>query len=379
MVTRSSQQRYSGKTLDINITKKMIGLIARSDNTGLGIQTHEFYKHIKPDKTLIVNVSRLNNLPQYHYRYPKAKIVTDQMSIQEMNNFLDGLKVLFCCETPYNNELFRIARRKGVKIVLQYNYEFLDFKNLKDVYYPDVFAAPSLWNIDQVKKQFKNVTYLPVPVNRQLLPFIEKKKFKRFLHIVGNSAAEDRNGTKATLEAFRRLNRPYIELVVKCFNKVAAGEWLKYANKNISIDTSNTLNYEHNYVGFDALILPRKYGGLCLPMQEALSCGMPVIMTNISPNDKILPLQWLVPCQPTHTFESKYTIQVNEPDIEFLIQQIQWFANMNEEEAIEQSQKANEIASGLDWSIWKQKYMDLLITPEIVFETRDDHKPLVSI
>lgn len=338
----------------------MIGLIARRDNTGLGIQTHEFYKHISPDKTLVVDVSSLNHLQQYPYRYPKCKVVTDKISIEDINEFLDGLKVIFCCETPYNYELFRLARRKGIKIILQYNYEFLEMNSLRDVYYPDVFASPSLWNIENVKKEFKNVMYLPVPVNRELLPFVEKKKFKRFLHIVGNSAEHDRNGTAATLQAFKNTGRTDIELVVKCFNKKASDKWVASASKNITIDTNNTTNYEHNYVGFDAMILPRKYGGLCLPMQEALSCGMPVIMTAISPNTGILPSEWLIPCINQFTFKSKYTIEVNEPDINALSEKINWLADLDELESRTVSTNANNIAGGLDWNILKKNYIDLL-------------------
>lgn len=37
------------------------------------------------------------------------------------------------------------------------------------------------------------------------------------------------------------------------------------------------------------MILPRKYAGLCLPMNEALMSGLPVIMTDIEPNNVILP------------------------------------------------------------------------------------------
>lgn len=338
----------------------MIGLIARADNTGLGIQTHEFYKHIQPDKTLVVDVSKLNQLPQHGYRYPDAKTVTDKMSIADINEFLDGLNVIFCCETPYNYDLFRIARNKGIKIILQYNYEFLDMKRAADIYYPDVFAAPSAWHIEDVKKEFRNVLHLPVPVNRGLLPFKEKKIYSKFLHIAGNSAVHDRNGTAAVIAAFSQVNIAGIELAVKCFNKNAVNELPKTEAKNIYLDVHNTTNYEHNYMGFDALILPRKYGGLCLPMQEALSCGMPVIMTDTSPNNNILPKEWLVPVKSKFNFQSRYTIQVNEPDISELANKIKWLAEMDEPTAIENSRIADKISSELDWKIWKEKYLDFL-------------------
>lgn len=337
-----------------------IGLIARADNTGLGIQTHEFYNHIQPHKTLVVDVSELNGLPTFPYRYPNCQTITHKMPQGAINTFLDGLNVIFCCETPYSYDLFRMARNRGIKIILQYNYEFLNMKRVTDIYYPDVFASPSAWHIEEVKREFANVLYLPVPVNRELLAFTEKKKFKRFLHIAGNAATHDRNGTAATMGAFASLNDPDIELVVKCFNQTAIRSLPQIKAKNIYIDTHSTTNYEHNYTGFDALILPRKYGGLCLPMQEALSCGMPVIMTDASPNDSVLPKEWLVPVKSKFEFESSYIIEVNEPDVDALAHKIKLLADMDEATAIENSQMADKIANDLDWKIWKEKYIDFL-------------------
>lgn len=338
-------------------TPNSIGLIARSDNTGLGIQTHEFFRHIKPEKTLVIDVSKKNQLPLYPYRFPGARVVTDEFGLSDIIDFLEGLTVIFCCETPYNYDLFRLARNRGIKIVMQYNYEFLDMRNSD---YPDVFAAPSTWHIMDVKKRFPNVLHLPVPVNRELLPFAEKKRFRRFLHIAGNTAVYDRNGTTAVIKAFASLNRTDIDLVVKCFNKMAANDLPKTKAPNINIVTQNTTNYEHNYVGFDALLMPRKYGGLCLPMQEALSCGMPVIMTDIAPNDQILPKEWLVPSISNTSFQSLQKIQVYQPDLKALAEKITWLADMPEAGCIEQSRKADNIAEGLDWKVWEQKYLELL-------------------
>ena len=49
-----------------------LGLIARMDNTGLGVQTTEFYKNMYPDKTMVVDISHLNGTKQYPERYPDA-------------------------------------------------------------------------------------------------------------------------------------------------------------------------------------------------------------------------------------------------------------------------------------------------------------------
>ena len=64
------------------------------------------------------------------------------------------------------------------------------------------------------------------------------------------------------------------------------------------------------YFGFDLMVLPRRYAGLCLPMNEALLSGLPVFMTNISPNNNVLPSDWLVDAQIIDQFKAKTLIDV---------------------------------------------------------------------
>jgi glycosyltransferase involved in cell wall biosynthesis len=60
-------------------------------------------------------------------------------------------------------------------------------------------------------------------------------------------------------------------------------------DKRLTLSQDNVKNREDLYNGFDAMVLPRRYAGLCLPMNEALISGMPVFMTDVSPNNQILP------------------------------------------------------------------------------------------
>ena len=60
-----------------------LGLIARCDQSGLGVQTHEFYRHMQPDKTLVIDVGHLYNKTthcnkrSYPDRYPDATVYSD--------------------------------------------------------------------------------------------------------------------------------------------------------------------------------------------------------------------------------------------------------------------------------------------------------------
>ena len=66
------------------------------------------------------------------------------------------------------------------------------------------------------------------------------------------------------------------------------------------------------YNNFDAMVLPRRYAGLCLPMNEALISAMPVFMTNVSPNNEILPKEWLVDSEKIGKFNTKTMVNIYE-------------------------------------------------------------------
>src|SRR3990172_4415649 len=172
-----------------------IGLIARADNTGLGTQTWEFYRHMHPTKTLVVDISELNGMENFHERYPDGGISYGFPTDDVVERFLKDLDVVFTCETPYNYKLFEWAPLVGVKTVLQPNWEFLDYHQQENLPFPDLFALPSQWHWEDFfygKKMF-----LPVPVDRSRLPLRKPAERARvFLHIAGRPAHEDRNGTQ---------------------------------------------------------------------------------------------------------------------------------------------------------------------------------------
>ena len=81
----------------------MLGLIARMDNGGLGVQTHEFYKNMKPDKTLVIDSTSFNGRQQFPERYPDGQIVKlSELNYTVIKKFLTGLKTLFTVEIPYD-------------------------------------------------------------------------------------------------------------------------------------------------------------------------------------------------------------------------------------------------------------------------------------
>lgn len=252
-----------------------IGCLVQNHRTGLGVQQWEFCRAVNPAKVLITDLSKLH---AQNSRNQKRVTTTDwfndyeRMTVdgiptdEQCKWLLEGIDVLFVVETPLNWAIFNYARLMGVKTVLQYNYEFLEYF-LRPVPRPDLFLAPSPWYMENVRK-FGEVKYLPVPVATDRIKRREITQAKKFVHITGHKAHLDRNGTEIVRQSIRFVNNPSVEIKVHDQSRKECD------------------NYWNLYDEGDVLLLPRRYGGLSLQLQEAAAAGMPVVVTEHDPYAK---------------------------------------------------------------------------------------------
>ena len=151
-----------------------LGIIARSDNTGLGNQTRELVNMLNPDKILLINSSFFNQNEQHPEWYAGYDCITTDRGFPrqgEVKAFLQNLDVVISCETFYSQQLVDMARMAGIKTILQYNYEFLGNLQHEDWSLPDVLLAPSTWHINDIKNLYGDrceVIHLPPPTDAEL-------------------------------------------------------------------------------------------------------------------------------------------------------------------------------------------------------------------
>lgn len=300
-----------------------LGIIARSDNTGLGNQTRELVKMLNPTKILLIDSSHFNGNQQHPEWYSEYNVTTTKYGMaskEEAYEFLNDLDVVISCEIFYHNSFINMAKKRKVKTILQYNYEFLDYLVNPDVELPDILVSPSLWNFEDVVNKFSDrakVIHLPPPTSVDLFSNAKNinisKTHRKILHIGGKAAVKDRNGTNTVIEMLNYSKADY-ELVIKSQTPLD----IKCDDPRLTIDTSNPETRESLYEGYDAVILPRRYAGLCLPMNEALLASLPVFMTNISPNNSILPDQWLVDSKKIDRLMTRTMLDVYEGDAKML-------------------------------------------------------------
>jgi hypothetical protein len=327
-----------------------LGILAYSTRTGLGYQTLAYYKWLKPSKTMLVDISDLNFQEQFYGWYRDAHIVKGIPDKNRIQSFLRGLDVVLFAETPLNYEFYFFAKRMNVKTVTAINPEFFDHYN--DRYpLPDMFLLPSMWKYDEIKalSDSKGVKceYLHLPVDRQEFPFTQRKT-KKIMHVAGKPAAHDRNGTWEFMQAVPD------GTVTTQSQELANHIRKRYRHSNVFTNVASPRDIYHKG---DILVLPRRYGGNCLPLNEALSTGMPVIMPDIEPNNYILPKEWLVPAHVTGNFTPRIKVDLYSVDQDALKAKI---AEIDSWDIKAESDKADKIAEGISWETLKPKYEQML-------------------
>lgn len=346
-------------------------MIARADNSGLGIQSWEFHRHMAPQRTLIIDVGHLANdglhcnKATFLDRYPgDAQVFKGWIPPTEvLARFLRDLDVVYMAETPYNYALFALGKQMGVRTVLQYNWEFLEHPRRRDLPEPTVFAAPSTWHYADL--DVENKCLLPVPISTdRFTPRNHPPTAHRFVHVVGRPAVHDRNGTRMLLAALEHITAE-VTVTFKCqepgYLGRLSGRRHSPDNVTVRLDSSPVDDYWDNYTTGDVLVMPRRFGGLCLPVQEALGAGMPVIMPAIAPNDAWLPARWLVPAHHEGQFPSRNPIDLYGVDPRELAAKIDEFAT----DAVfyaDAQQQAAKLAEGLSWAAMKPEY-DRVLAP----------------
>lgn len=303
----------------------MVGLIAFANDGGLGIQTKRLYEMIKPDKVLLIDSRVFSKNKQLHTDWYPKEITTITRGFPknyDIAEWIKGLKTVFTVENPYNFYLIWKCREQGVKTICQTNYEFCENLVAPWLPVPDLFLMPSHWMVDEMKEMFGDdrVIYMPPPIDpvEFEMTFHDNQDYwgdrtkPRFLHIVGTLAHADRNGTIDLLKSVRETKEDF-ELVVHSQHALPAHYLIDHPK--ITYRIKNFDNIPDLYNGFDALILPRRYGGLSLTTNEAMMSGLPAMMTDISPNNKWLPKDWLVPAKPKGEIQVRATITCYEADV----------------------------------------------------------------
>ena len=324
-----------------------IGTLAFDTPTGLGYQIKSYIKHLPITKIMVSDLTMYNGMPKMNW-YEDAYHVQGYPMERDIEAFCEDIDLLLFAETPLNYNFYSIARSKGIKTAVVINWEFFDHIVKPDLPLPDLIIMPSTWYAKDAEEfcKLKGIQFAQIhhPVDRDEIPYYERIS-NTVMHLAGKPATHDRNGTWDFLQACPT------GTIVTQNEDFAYQVRRRYRHSVVYTGVSDN---SYIYKLGDIMVLPRKYGGNCLPLNEALSSGMPVIMPDITPNNNLLPKEWLVPAQKVDTFTPRTQIDIYQTDIRGLYEKVQ---ELQSQDIKKLSMQANEIADTISWKTLKPRYM----------------------
>ena len=286
-----------------------IGLIARADNSGLGTCSWELANHIVFDQIQLVK-RKFDWFPERFYN------VVDRLTTD----------IVVAVETPYDWNIFK--NHKGVLIPM-YECTPYPFPVM-----PDLVIAPSL-----LDAKFYGSKFLPFPINRKVLPFKERKEANVFVHNTGHGGLGSRNGTKDLLDAMQYVKSD-IKLIVNTQIPFTTND------PRVVVKIHDAKYYWENWDEGDVFIFPEKFNGLSLPIQEAMSIGMPIMSTDRYPFNAYLPKELLIPVKSYEKKKISITFKSAVLDPKDIASKIDEWAG---KDISKYSQQMDALAQGMSW------------------------------
>lgn len=261
-----------------------LAMICRAEQGGVSSQLWEIYRHVQPDKALILTLAdeprgrpRLGRyaLPGCEHRVSPHHPI----DMETLDWLLDGTHTVFTVEGPYDNRLPTLCAQRHVRLVYHANPELWDDRYrgaTTKVWLPTVWEA----------RRVKDSEVMRMPVDRERCKYRERSEAKTFLLPYG-PAFHDRNGRDLFLAAS--------DLVTSDVRLVVGGMHPTDATHPRVEHSGEVEDYWQLYDDADVLVLPRRYGGLSLCIQEAAACGLPIVTLDLPPYNTEVHRAGLVP------------------------------------------------------------------------------------
>lgn len=297
---------------------------ARADQGGLAALTLEFFRHMRPAKTLVIDLGAAGRGASRLDRYNDGSAVqvnygyNDDISPDLVKRFCEDIDVVYCAETSYRDDVFDIMRAQGVCTVLHAMTELYR----KDMAPPDALWVPTDWEIGRMPA---GAEVVPVPVALDRFPTVHVRDYSKPVTFLfpGAPAFHDRNGLQVVIDALAHVHQPCRVILT---NVESYSRDLTMATIHNVHGTQVTLerreweaeNYwEHYTSDVDALLLPRRYGGLSLPMNEAAAAGLPIVTLDLPPQNEWILSATRAPAKPYRTVpmvNGTFDVYTADPD-----------------------------------------------------------------
>jgi hypothetical protein len=337
-----------------------VGVLVRANRKGLGYQTRDFMENFPADSQIVIQMPSkvtpddLSLVKRDGFAIELAP-GNLSMPVKIMSGFLRTIDVLFSAETLYDWKLPELARRHGVRTVVHGNPEFYAHHRHPGYLQPDRWVWPSKWLVDHPDIPDGPIVPCPAPPIPRVAGDPDDDVF-RVVHIAGHAAAADRNGTTHFLSAIPKLRNP-VEITI-----VSQDGWLPEirAPRHVTVNRvpAGVDNREDLYAGQHLVVLPRRYGGNCLPAAEACAAGCALSMSGTTPNEMwpIVPLPASIAPGHLTPFGRIKTCSVRPAAIADTIDRL----NANRTRLARHMEEASQWAVDNSWDALRPRYREVL-------------------
>lgn len=258
-----------------------VGVLTPGTDRGLGNQSWEAARNL--DASVLFVETKDPSAPSHPDRFPHATRVrwAQGLDPRVVIPWLRTVDVVYAAETFYDPRFTKWARANDTRTVLHANPEFWTGADR-----PDMLWTATPWRMDTMPP---GTEVVPFPVATDRFDWDDEPHFRRYddrprwVHVAGKRALADRNGTDTLMAALPLLKE---SCHVTVFVQHGEHPRLPVVPPHVRVHVSPSVpaNYWDLYRNADALVLPRRYGGLCLPAQEACAAGLAVLMSDLIPN-----------------------------------------------------------------------------------------------
>ena len=249
-----------------------VGSIVLATAQGLGYMAKDFFDNGIFHEVYI----RPHNSRDNHYEWYPNRC----SSIEEL---LDKIDTLLLFETPFDWNIIKTCRERGIKTVLMVMYECTKYPL---PYEPDLILCPSELDL----QYYPNGTLINIPTT---IKWKLRENARTFVFNAGNGGIGGRNGTQEILESIKYIKSP-INFIIRSQVPINI---IDDSRVKFQIGT-----FDNIWEDGDVFVFPEKFNGLSLPLQEAFASGMLVMAGARFPMTRWLPNEPLIPVE-------KYSIQ----------------------------------------------------------------------
>jgi glycosyltransferase involved in cell wall biosynthesis len=261
-----------------------VGCINYAHRRGLGYLMRDFHRNGIVTDVCVVKHPGVPSCADEWYPPGTPSVQLRRLDMRVMQDFCAGMDAMVFFETAFDWSLIPFCRSRGIQTYLVPMYECCPVGHEP----PDVYLCPSLLDMEYFKK---NSRFLPLPTE---YPWRLRTTAQHYIHNGGYLGLRGREGTTLLIEAMQYVRSP-LKLTSRVQENVDAAHQRMMAHDPRIEYIAGTVPYEELYASGDVVVMPQKFNGCSLPMQEACASGMVVMASDRVPANSWLNRDPLIP------------------------------------------------------------------------------------